>query len=133
MAKAFNKLEILELKRNLATTFQQVTAILRLMAIQTKIVNLKIYDDISWLSPDLVARAVVQVEQVDVLCMLSKEHISAVLRQLDNNSRLKKLNLGNNDVSEVPGHVLENAVEVLGKNGGTVIVTQTQGKKYMRY
>jgi len=133
MAKAFNKLEILELKHNLATTFQQVAAILRLMAIQTKIVNLKINDDISWLSPDLVARAVVQVEQVDMLCKLSREQVSAVLGQLDNNSRMKRLNLGINDVSKIPGHVLENAVDVLVKNGGTVIFTQTKGKKYMKY
>jgi len=133
MAKAFNKLEILELNRYPSTTFEHIAAILELMAIQTNVVNLKIYRDISCLSPDLVARAVVQVEQVDMLYELSRGHISAVLGQLDNNSRMKRLNLGNNDVSEIPGHVLENAVEVLGKNGGKVIVTQTNGKKYMRY
>jgi len=133
MAKAFNKLENLEFRPNPAMTFQHIDAIFELMAIQTDVVNLKINEDISWLSPDLVARAVVQVEQVDMLYVLPRGHISAVLGQLDNNSRMKRLNLGNNDVSEIPGHVLENAVEVLGKNGGKVIVTQTNGKKYMRY
>ena len=103
------------------------------MAAQTNIVNLKFYEEIPRLDPGLLARAVVQVEQVDMLYVLPRGHISAVLGQLDNNSRMKRLNLGNNDKSEIPGHVLENAVEVLGKNGGRVIVTQTNGKKYMRY
>jgi len=125
MAKAFNKLENLELKPNPATTSTQIAAILQLMAIQTNVVNLKIYDDISWLSPGLLAGAVVQVEQVDMLCKLSTEQVSAVLGHLDNNSRMKRLNLGINDLSEIPGHVLENAVDVLVKNGGTVIFTQS--------
>jgi len=133
LAKAFNKLEYLELKPNPAITSHHVTAVLQMMAEQTNIVHLKLIDEkIMWLyHPDLLARAVVQVEQVDILCMMSRVHISAVLRKLDSNSRLKRLNLGNNDVSEVPEHVLENAVKVLGKNGGTLIVTMTGGKKYM--
>merc|ERR1712179_52524 len=78
------------------------------MAEQTNIVHLKLIDEkIMWLyHPDLLASAVVQVEQVDILCMMSRVHISAVLRKLDSNSRLKRLNLGNNDVSEVPEHLL---------------------------
>merc|ERR1719233_1888534 len=133
MAKAFNKLEILVLKHNPAITFQHIAAILELMAIQTNVVNLKIYEDISRLSPGLVARAVLQVEQVDLLYELSREQVIALLGQLDDNSRMKRLNLGNNDVSEIPGHVLENAVKVLGKNGGRVIVIQAKGKKYLKY
>ena len=61
------------------------------MAIQTNVVNLKIYEDISSLSPGLVARAVVQVEQVDLLYELSREQVIAVLGQLDDNSRMKRL------------------------------------------
>jgi len=135
LAKAFNKLEYLELKPNPTINSHHITAVLQMMAEQTNIVHLKLIDEkIMWLyHPDLLARAVVQVEQVDMLCMMSRVHISAVLHKLDNNSRMKRLNLGNNDVSEIPEHILENAVKVLGKNGGPVIVTQTEGKKYMRY
>jgi len=135
MAKAFNKLEYLELKSNPTMASHHITAVLQLMAEQTNIVHLKLIDENTmWLyHPDLLARAVVQVEQVDMLCMMSMVHIRAVLGKLDNNSKMKRLNLGTNDVSEVPEHVLENAVKVLGKNGGTVTVTQTEGKKYMRY
>merc|ERR1719427_895564 len=89
IAKAFNKLEYLELKPNEESywTSKQIVAILRLMAKQTNIVILKfIYADMSWLNPDLLARAVVQVEQVDILCYMSRAQITAVLYQLDNNS-----------------------------------------------
>jgi len=134
MAKAFNKLEYLELKPNPATTSEQIVAILQLMAKQTNIVHLKvIYENILWLNPGLVARAVVKVEQVDMMCKMSRAHIRAVLCQLDNNSRTKRLNLGSNDVSMTSGKVLNNAVEVLRNNGGTVVVIQNKGKKYLRY
>jgi len=134
IAKAFNKLEELELKPNPATTSQQIVAILQLMAKQTNIVCLKFtYEDISWLNPGLVARAVVQVEQVDMMCKMSRAHIKAVLCKLNHSSRTRRLNLGCNDVSKIPGKVLHNAVEVLRNNGGTVIVPQVKGKKYLRY
>merc|ERR1719233_830338 len=134
MAKAFNKLEYLELKPNPSIKTKQIVAILKQMAKQTKIVHLKIiYEDISWLSPDLVARAVVQVEQVDLMCKVSRAHVRAVLSQLDNSSRTRRLNMGTNDVSKIPGKAFKNAVEVLSKNGGSVIVTQCQSKKYLSY
>merc|ERR1719233_93858 len=134
MAKAFNKLEYLELKPNPSIKTKQIVAILKQMAKQTKIVHLKIiYEDISWLSPDLVARAVVQVEQVDMLCKMSRAHVRTVLSQLDNSSRTRRLNMGTNDVSKIPGKAFENAVEVLRKNGGSVIVTQCKSKKYLSY
>ena len=134
MAKAFNKLEYLELKPNPTMTTQQIVAILQLMAKQTKVMILKFtYEDILWLDPDLVARAVVQVEQVDMLCKMSRAHIKAVLGQLDNNSRTKRLNLGTNDVSMIPGNIIKNAVKVLNKNGGSVDLTQAKGRKYLRY
>ena len=134
VAKAFNKLEYLELKPNPATTTQQIVAILQLMAKQTNIVSLKfIYEDILWLNPGLVARAVVQVEQVDMLCKMSRAHIRAVLGQLDNKSRTRRLSLGTNDVSKIPGKIVENAVEILNKNGGSVVISQTKGRKYLGY
>ena len=125
MAKAFNKLEYLELKTSPAISSEQIVAILQLMTTQTNVQNLKlVYEDISWLDPDFVARAVVKVEQVDMMCKMSKDHIKAILGQLDNNSSLKRLNLGGNDVSEIPEKVLENAVEILRKNGGKLLVNQ---------
>ena len=96
------------------------------MGKQTNVVNLSIYEDIPWVDPDLLARAVVQVEQVDIMCKISRSHIRVVMCQLDNNSRLRRLSLGRNDVSKIPGKVLENAIEILRKNGGTVIVTQSR-------
>ena len=134
VAKAFNKLEYLELKPNPATTTQQIVAILQLMAKQTNIVSLKlIFEDILWLNPGLVARAVVQVEQVDMLCKMSRAHIRAILGQLDSKSRTRRLNLSSNDVSKIPGKVVEYAVEVLNKNGGSVVFSQTKGRKYLGY
>merc|ERR1719233_177355 len=149
IAKALNKLEYLELKPNKGTggvkkkqRKKQIVAILRLMAKQTNIVVLKIIyedmlwlnpDNMSWLKPDLLARAVVQVEQVEIMCYMSRAQITAILYQLDNNSRTKRLSLGRNDVSVIPGWVLENAVEILRKNGGTAVVTQTRGVKYLSY
>ena len=134
VAKAFNKLEYLEMRPNPATTTQQVVAILQLMAKQTNIVTLKfIYEDILWLNPGLVARAIVQVEQVDMLCRMSRAHIRAILEHFDSKSRTRRLNLGSNDVSKIPGKVVENAVEVLNKNGGSVIFSQTRGRKYLGY
>ena len=130
MAKALNKLEYLELKPNPYVTTQQIVAILQLMAKQTEVVILKFtYEDILWLHPDLVARAVVQIEQVDMLCKMSRAHIKAVLGQLDINSRTRRLNLGINDVSKIPGKIIENAVEVLNKNGGSVGYFSDQGEK----
>ena len=104
------------------------------MAKQTNIVSLKfIYEDISWLNPGLVARAVVQVEQVDMLCKMSRAHIRAVLGQLDNKSKTRRLNLGINDVFKIPRKVVDNAVEILNKNGGSVVISQTKGQKYLGY
>merc|ERR1719233_2091177 len=86
-----------------------------------------INEDISWLNPGLVARAVMQVEQVDMWCEMSWAQIRAIMCRLDNNSRARtrRLNLGFNDVSMIPGKVLENAVEILRMNGGMAVVTQT--------
>ena len=128
VAKAFNKLEYLELQPNPTMPSLQVVAILQLMAEQTNVVSLKFtYEDILWLDPGLVARAVVQVEQVDMLCKMSRDHIRAVLGQFDNNSRTRKLDLGTNDVSKIRGKDLANAVQVFNKNGGSIVFTQTSG------
>ena len=80
LAKAFNNLEHYEFKSNPNNTSEQIVATLELMAQKTNIVDLKfIYEDLSWLNPGLVARAVVQVEQVDMLCNLSRAHVRAIL------------------------------------------------------
>jgi len=83
-----------------------------------------VFKDISLLDPDFVAGAVVKVEQVDMLCEMFQDHIKAVLGQFDNNSRLKRLNLGGIDVFKIPEKVLENAVEILRRNGGKLVVNQ---------
>ena len=51
-------------------------------------------------------RAVVQVEQVDMMCKMSRAHIMAILGQIDADSKIKELYLGRNDVSSVPERVL---------------------------
>ena len=101
------------------------------MSQKTMVVKLKfIFEDLSWLNPGLVARAVVRVEQVDMLCNLSRAHVRAILSQLDDKSRLKRLNMGSNDVSKVPKHILENAFDILRKNGGQVVALN-KGKKVL--
>lgn len=53
------------------------------MAQKTKIVNLKfIYEDLSWLNPGLVARAVVQVEQVDSVVLVPGPTFRAIMGQI---------------------------------------------------
>jgi len=62
VAKAFNNLEHYEFKPNPNNTSEQIVATLELMAQKSNIVDLKfIYEDLSWLNPGLVARAVVMV------------------------------------------------------------------------
>jgi len=131
VAKAFNNLEYLEFKPNPNNTSEQIVATLERMSQKTMVVKLKfIFEDLSWLNPGLVARAVVMVEQVDMLCNLSRAHVRAILGQLDDKSRLKRLNMGSNDVSKVPKHILENAFDILRKNGGQVVALK-KGKKVL--
>ena len=80
MAKAFNNLEHLEFKPNPNNTSEQIVATLELMSQKTTVVTLKfIFDNLCLLNPGLVARAVVQVEQVDLLCKLSRALVMAIL------------------------------------------------------
>ena len=97
VGKAFNNLEYIVLNSSLTTA--QTKEILKQMAIKTNVVNLKFDYDIFWLNPELVARAVVQVEQVDMMCKMSRAHIMAILGQIDADSKIKELYLGRNDVS----------------------------------
>ena len=99
VGKAFNNLEYIVLNPNSPLTTAQTKEILKQMAIKTNVVNLKFDYDIFWLNPDLVARAVVQVEQVDMMCKMSRAHIMAILGQIDADSKIKELYLGRNDVS----------------------------------
>ena len=99
VGKAFNNLEYIVLNPNFSLTTAQTKEILKQMAIKTNVVNLKFDYDIFWLNPDLVARAVVQVEQVDMMCKMSRAHIMAILGQIDADSKIKELYLGRNDVS----------------------------------
>jgi len=134
VGKAFNNLEYIEFQPNPSITAAQIVEILNQMALKTNVVGLKfVYEDIFWLNPDLVARAVVQVEQVDILCKMSSAHSMAILEQLDANSKMKRLNLGSNDLSKVPGSVLTKAVDVIRKNGGSVFVRKSQMKTLMSY
>ena len=134
VAKAFNNLEHYEFKQNPNNTSEQIVATLELMAQKTKLVDLKfIYEDLSWLNPGLVARAVVQVEQVDMLCKLSTAHVRAILGQIDDRSRIKRLNMGNNDVSIVPKLIFESALKMMRSNGGSVIVLKKGKRMFVRY
>jgi len=133
VGKAFNNLQYIEFQPNPAITTAQIVEILKQMALKTNVVYLKFsYEDISWLNPGLVARAVVQVEQVD-MCKMSRAHIMAILAQIDNNSKIKGLNLGGNDVSRVPESFVTKAVGVMRKNGGTVLVKKRQKKTFLSY
>ena len=134
LAKAFNNLEHYKFKPNPNNTSEQIVATLELMAQKINIVDLKfIYWDLSWLNPGLVARAVVQVEQVDMLCNLSRAHVRAILGQIDERSRIKRLNMGNNDVSIVPKLIFESALKMMRSNGGSVIVLKKGKRMFVRY
>jgi len=134
VGKAFNNLEYIEFQPNPSITTAQIVEILKQMAIKTSVINLKfVYEDISWLNPGLVARAAVQVQQVDMLCKMSRAHIRAILGKIDDNSKIKRLNLGSNDLSKVKESVLTKAVSVMRKNGGAVIVKKRQRKMLMSY
>ena len=134
VGKAFNKLEYIEFQPNSSITRAQIVEILNQMALNTNVVGLKfVYEDIFWLNPDLLAKAVVQVEQVDMLCKMYSTHILAILEHLDANSKIRRLNLGSNDLSKVPENVLTKAVDVIRKNGGTVFVRKNQMKTLISY
>eukprot|EP00092_Neocalanus_flemingeri_P016644 GFUD01018007.1.p1 GENE.GFUD01018007.1~~GFUD01018007.1.p1 ORF type:complete len:512 (+),score=129.81 GFUD01018007.1:94-1536(+) len=133
VAKAFNNLEHLEMKPNPFNTSAQIVATLELMAQNTRLKYVLFeYEDLSWLNPGLVARAVVQVEQVDMKCGLSRAHVNAILREIGANSRIRRLNLGDNDVSKVPAHVRESAVKMLRREGGVVKLKQKGKKLYLK-
>eukprot|EP00092_Neocalanus_flemingeri_P008928 GFUD01009605.1.p1 GENE.GFUD01009605.1~~GFUD01009605.1.p1 ORF type:complete len:508 (+),score=134.60 GFUD01009605.1:95-1525(+) len=133
VAKAFNNLEHLEMKPNPYNTSAQIVATLELMAQKTRLKYVLFeYEDLSWLNPGLVARAVVQVEQVDMKCGLSRAHVNAILREIGASSRIRRLNLGDNDVSKVPAHVRESAVKMLRREGGVVKLEQKGKKLYLK-
>ena len=133
VAKAFNNLERLEMKPNRNNTSAQISAILKMMAENTKVKYLTFdYENLSWLNPGLVARAVVQVEKVVMECVLSKARIRAILGQIDESSIIRHLDLCNNDVSKVPGHILETAVKFLKRGGGSVVLKQVGRKLFLR-
>eukprot|EP00092_Neocalanus_flemingeri_P034374 GFUD01037381.1.p1 GENE.GFUD01037381.1~~GFUD01037381.1.p1 ORF type:complete len:494 (+),score=144.22 GFUD01037381.1:57-1538(+) len=133
VAKAFNNLEHLEMKPNPYNTSAQIVATLDLMAQKTRLKYVLFeYEDLSWLNPGLVARAVVQVEQVDMKCSLSRAHVNAILREIGAGSRLRRLNLSDNDVSKVPTHVREAAVKLLRREGGVVKLEQKGKKLYLK-
>ena len=78
-------------------------AIFNLMVEETNVMNLKFdRDDISRLHPELMARAVVKLNQVDFLCKMSVNRITTLLSQIGFKSKIKRLNLGPNDISKIP-------------------------------
>eukprot|EP00092_Neocalanus_flemingeri_P010860 GFUD01011696.1.p1 GENE.GFUD01011696.1~~GFUD01011696.1.p1 ORF type:complete len:510 (+),score=140.60 GFUD01011696.1:56-1531(+) len=134
VAKAVNNLEHFEMRPNPFKPSAQIVATLDLMAQKTKLKYVLFeYEDLSWLNPGLVARAVVQVEQVDMRCGLSRAHVRAILEEISASSRIRRLNLCGNDLSKVPTHVLESAVKFL-KRGGGVVKLEKKGKKlHLKY
>eukprot|EP00092_Neocalanus_flemingeri_P045939 GFUD01051554.1.p1 GENE.GFUD01051554.1~~GFUD01051554.1.p1 ORF type:complete len:477 (+),score=126.19 GFUD01051554.1:210-1433(+) len=133
VAKAFNNLEHLEMKPNPYNTSAQIVATLELMAQKTRLKYVLFeYEDLSWLNPGLVARAVVQVEQVDMKCGLSRAHVNAILKEIGASSRIRRLNLGDNDVSQVPADVREYAVKLLRREGGLVKLEQKGKRLYLK-
>jgi len=68
-----------------------------------------------------------------MLCNLSRAHVRATLGQIDERSRIKRLNMGNNDVSKVPNQILESALKMMRSNGGSVIVVKKGKKRFVRY
>jgi len=129
VGKAFNKLESLHLKPSPFTTSAQICSTLKLMAKGTNVRHLTLeYENLSWLNPGLLARAVVQVEEVVLKCALSKAHLMAILSQIGEHSKLRKLDLGKNDLSRVPGFELEGALQWL-RRGGEKVEVMRIGKK----
>jgi len=120
-------------------TAEQVKVLLTEMGKGSKIVKLGVCfriidvktrsDLLKSVEPGLLARAVMQVEQVDMSCTLSRAHIMAILGQIDTNSKIKRLDLGSNDVSWVPESVLTKAVGVMR----TVFVKKWQRKTLISY
>merc|ERR1719427_386511 len=120
VAKAFNNLERFEMKaltsgKNLSRS--QILAILQLMAEKTSLKFLMFeyrhLRDISWVNPELLARAVVQVEQVVINCALSSAQVRAIS------------DLHHNHVSGGPKNVLEKAVNIM-RDGGSVVIYQVE-------
>jgi len=133
VAKAFNNLERLELKANPNKPAAQISAILQMMAEKTRVKYLLFeFEDISWLNPELVARAVVQVEHVVMECSLSRAHVRAILGQNGESSRLRQLDLRHNDVSRVPKHVLDSVVKNLESWGRNVVLKRVGHKLILK-
>ena len=134
VAKAFNNLENLEFANDSCISTKQIVALFKLMSKETKIVRLTLScDDVLLLNSELVARAVVKVIQADVTCKVSRAHVRALLSQVNYSAKIKRLNLGSNDISKIPERVVENAAEVLRKNGGSVTFKSDNEKKFMSY
>ena len=134
VAKAFNNLENLELVQNTCIETNHMLAIFDLMVEETNVMNLRFdRDDISRLHPEIMARAVMKLNQVDFYCKMSGSRIRALLSQLSSLSKIKRLNLGPNDISKIPEHIVDNAGEVLRRNGGSVIFVHRNEKKFMCY
>jgi len=130
VAKAFNNLERLFMKPSPYNTEAQIVAILQRMGRETKLKFVMFdYEDLSWLNPGLVARAVVNVEHVVMMCKLSKAHIKAILQEIDGKCLIRKLDLGQNDVSNVPKHILETSIKYLNKGGDGLIFLKNVGNK----
>jgi len=115
-------------------TLEQVRVFLTDMAAGTNLKRLNLQRiQLSLLDPGLVARAVVQVEKVVMECTLPRAHVLAILGQIDESSRLGQLDLGKNDVSKVPGHFLETAVNFLKRGGGSVVLKKVGRKLFLRF
>ena len=120
MISKLNCVTNLVLEGNLMS-LEQARVFMTDMAADTNLKRLNLERfNLSWQDPGLVARAVVHVEKVVIECDLPKAHVMAILGQIDQSSRLRQLDLGNNDVSRVPRYLLETAVKFLKEGGGSL-------------
>ena len=96
-------------------TIQQAEAILTAVCGGTKMRQLSIrYTSLSLLEPELLARSLISVISVDLRnTQLTSQQIQAILKAITSSSKLKKLNIGGNNMSGVDPWLLANAVNRL--------------------
>jgi len=101
------------------STPQQVTAICTAIRGNSQLKRLKLWDNkLSSVNSDILAQAVTQLEEVVLRdTHLTTQQVTTICTAMTGNSKLKKLNLSQNNLSSVDANILAKAVTQLEEVG----------------
>ena len=116
LAKSVIKLEVLNLSGTFLST-KQLEAIFMSMCGESKLNILMLSDNnLSSVNPELLAKAITNLSNADVSnADLTPEQLTTVFEAIDQGCRLKKLNIGFNDISLVDPILLSRVKETLSE------------------